>query len=141
MKILIKASCSNEMNWCRHALVELDQEAIDRLLARRELLAFAYNEDSDLSEMIFSEFPGRFYDNVDVDSLLTERQQEEFDREDYLLMPDEFDVDDDPARTECDELVVRDNGFFWKAIPKHTDLRVETSQLSYDVLWQSKVKS
>lgn len=134
MKILLKASCtSSDLDWCRYALVDLDKDGIAQILNRRDAFVEMHSRDTDLSTMTFWGCCD-FYDDLDTDLLLTAEQQESFDRDEFCLIPDSFSVDGEVARTECERLVIMADYFLWSAIPKHSDVTVETRQLNYDVL-------
>ena len=137
MKILMLTSSSNsELGWCEHAFIELSPQDRKDILERRELYQMVHSKASNLWSLVFwDNLPGEFYEDLDLSKHLTEKQLEEFDDERIIVLPDEFTMGDaEPARTECDRLVVEEREFYYKAIVKHTDVYVQTPGLKYDLI-------
>lgn len=136
MKILLTCTSSNpDLSWCRYAVVELTDEARKEVLARRELHQMVKSRDRDLWDLTFWGMPGEFYDDIDTEDLLTDEQQAELESKEWLVLPDDSDIDvSDAARTECDRMVINDDGFYWKCIAKHTDVYIETSKIPYEAV-------
>ena len=93
-------------------------------------------KDNGLWSLTFWGLPGEFYDYDDWDpsEQLTDEQMSLLESQQYIVLPDDFEVPEDAARTECDGAVITAEGVYWKAIAKHTDVYVETRQLPYEVL-------
>jgi hypothetical protein len=145
MKILLKCTTSDEnLNWCRFALVTLSDEAKKEVLARRELFQMVKARDADLWCLNFWGISGDFYDTLNIETLLTDDQLMKLETEDYIVLPDgmvgpasvyqAFFEGLDPARTECDRMIVDDGGFYWKCIVKHTNVYVETVRLPFEAV-------
>ena len=134
MKILLQCTSSDEnLSWCQYALVYLTDDAKKEILTRRELHQMVKSRDKDLWNIDFWGIPGEFYDTLNTEDLLTDEQQAEFESKQYLIMPDDFVLEDEGARTECDRMVIGDDGFWWKCIVKHSDVYIETTRLPYEV--------
>lgn len=150
MRILTCNSLSNSDigGWCEYAVLELYDATIRDILARRELFQTAHRRDKDLWSMVFWGIPGEFYDDLPLDDLLNDDQRAGFETDQYLVLPEEFSLTEDPkikavveaARTECDRLVIEETLFYFKAIVKHTDVYVETPGLKYELLLPTEKK-
>lgn len=134
MKILLQCTSSDEnLSWCQHALVELTDDAKKEVLARRELHQMVKSRDKDLWNIDFWGIPGEFYDELNIEDLLTDELQAEYESKGWLVVPDGFEVTEEASRTECDRMVISDDGFWWKCIVKHTEVYIETTRLPYEV--------
>lgn len=140
MKILVKTTCSSDLSWCQYLLVTLTSETVKEILERRELFQMVNSKSDGLWSLSFWGVPGDFYDDLDFERLLNEKQCADFEDEDFMVLPDDFEIPDDiePARTECDRLVITQDDFYWKAMPKHTDVYVETFNIPYNVLLEGE---
>ena len=136
MKILLTCTSSNsDLCWCQYAIVTLSDEARKEVLARRELHQMVKSRDADLWDLTFWGIPGEFYDDLNIEDLLTDEQHAAFESKDWVVLPDDFeDPVVDAARTECDRMVITVDGFYWKAIAKHTDVYVETATMPYEAV-------
>lgn len=138
MKILFTCFANNEhFDGCQHAVVELSDEAKKEILARRELFQMCKSKDSSLWSLVFWDSVCQYFDYDEWDPLeaLTEEQVKLFETNEYVVLPDDFEIpEDDAARTECDRMVITDDSVYWKCIAKHTDVYVETRNLPYEEL-------
>ena len=160
MKLLMRGFGGEDFaGGCELVLVHLDEDRVREILALRELFQMAKSKAPRLWKMALWDASVEFYDLVEEEededdededededadederesrapcSSLTGRQSEEFDSENYLVLPDDFEMGREPRRTECDQLCVTADGIFWTTIVKHTDVRVETAEVRYDVL-------
>jgi hypothetical protein len=135
MKILLQCTSSNpDLSWCRYALVELTDEAKKEILARRELHQMVKSRDKDVWDLTFWGIPGEFYDDLDPEEWLTVEEQAVFESKEWIVLEADFGIHDDAARTECDRMVINDDGFYWKCIVKHTDVYIETTKIPYEAL-------
>lgn len=146
---------ADSVDGCELALVHLDADRVREILALRELFQMAKSKASQLGEMSLWDASVEFYDLVDAEDeedeeeedededldrdsyaprSLTGEQSAEFDSENFLVLPDDFDMGREPRRTECDQLCVTADGFYWTTIIKHTDARVETAEIPYAML-------
>jgi hypothetical protein len=134
MKILLQCTSSDEnLSWCQYALVTFGDDVKKEVLVRRELHQMVKSRDKDLWNMDFWGIPGEFYDNLNVEDCLTDEQQAILESNGYVVLPDDFEVSDEASRTECDRMVVGDDGFWWKCVVKHTDVYIETTRLPYEI--------
>src|SRR5271166_5689034 len=118
MRLLLRAYPTNEHSaFGRYAVVELDDEALKRIAARRKLFLAAHEQDSQLNEMYFWGSTAEFYgDNFD-----------------------ENDDEDSVDRTDCDQLVVRKEGVAWYAADHYGDVTTMTVVVTYDKLFKDKL--
>lgn len=139
MRILVKATSLCEYDDSVNCfLCELNDETKKLILARRELFQMVRSRDPDVSSMDFHGVPGEFYDEA-FDELLEERQENEFDNKESLVVADDFVIkydeeEDGPIRTECDRMVVNARGFYFTAALKHGSSWVESRELAYELL-------
>lgn len=137
MKILLTCYANSEgFDGCEHAIIELDDAAKKEILAWRELFQMVKSKADSVWSMSFWGIPGAFYDHDNWCPMdqLTDEQAALLESQQYIILPDDFEVPDDASRTECDRTVVTGDGVYWKCIAKHTDVYVETRQLPYEVL-------
>lgn len=156
MKFLVRSSCSvSEMDWGNIALIELDQEAIDKLARYRAVFLAAADAENSLSYMVFRDVHCWWYDDFDAESeraiaVLGEELLAELERNDWVRIPDRIDIkdpddiDDDDSdnvlplvecRTACDLLYVYEAGFYWRAHVKYGDgADVEAWVLPWDTI-------
>ncbi len=142
MKYLLMTSGS-DMPWCGYALVDIDDSLAELIGHRRRLLDEAKKTDtkhlgegsSPLFKMCFWSGLVDWYNEddaaLDLEKLLTKEQQEEFEHERKIVVPDDFEFSIDPSRSECDQMIIWENEVSWMCYPKHTDERVETEQILY----------
>ena len=154
MKILVKSSCTAEgMGWGSAALIQIDQEFRDKLAQYRELHAKLRAEHNVL-ELTFWDCRCYWYDNIELED---GDQMEELgvpapeDGEDYIVLPDDFDFDDDAnededdgedpesvvhmCRTAADRLIIDQESFSFRAYVKHADsANVETWGIPWDAI-------
>ena len=138
MKILVRADSLNEFdNSVNCLLVEIDEDVKKEILARRELLQMVRSRDKQVLSMSFWGIPGDFYDEA-FDELLGENEMT-FDSKQILVMDDDFVIEhereeDGPVRTELDQMVITENGFYFTAGLKYGSSWVESRELSYELL-------
>lgn len=132
MKFLLKCTSSDEnLSWCQYALVLLNDVTRIEVENRRASFTVEKRRDDTLWDQTYWGIPGEFYDDLNLENLLTDDQQATLESQDWLLVPDDFVVTEEAARTECDRMVINDDGFYWKCIVKHTSVYIETAKLPY----------
>lgn len=67
--------------------------------------------------------PGGLAERVDLDGLVWFDEDKEIDTEGV-----------ETKRTDCDQMHATKDGVYWSAYLKHTDLRMETHEIPWDVL-------
>jgi len=147
MRLLLRAYPTNEHSaFGRYAVVELDDEALKRIAARRKLFLAAHEQDSQLNEMYFWGSTAEFYgDNFDEDDDTEESFDGALDGEEWVEIPADFDTtsgnddEDSVDRTDCDQLVVRKEGVAWYAADHYGDVTTMTVVVTYDKLFKDKL--
>lgn len=140
MKLLIKVNCLDEnVNWVDHLVVELSEERQREILKQRELFQMVASKSPDLSMMLFWGIPGEFYQGCIEDEEdggnFTKEQVATYENDEFLVLPEDFeDEDQTPIRTDLDCTVITADGFYFRAICKHTDVYVESVELKYETM-------
>jgi hypothetical protein len=107
-KFVLRASCSNEyLDGFDFFVVEIGPEYARLLLERIKLLQAVRAKDDEAYELYFWDYSGDYFGGD----------------------PDEQDGPSEPSRTECHQLVAREDEVLWTAIPKHTDVTVTTDSI------------
>lgn len=104
-------------------VIEITPEYAKVLLGRLTIFKNAAFSDLDLLEMYFWDASGEYY-GIDWDK--TENEFDEKGRE--IVVPDGT----KPGRTEIDQVVIRANGVFWTAMPKHSSVYIITAPIQWD---------
>ena len=136
------------------AVVEVSDALKDSILKRFETFKTLKSQFDDLAYVVFWDCTPDYYseygtiEHAQEDGTtvcrLTEDERELFETEEYLviseerkkeLFPENLPEEVGPHRCEIDRLLVADDGFYWRAAPKHSDSGwVETTRLTYEVL-------
>jgi hypothetical protein len=128
--VLLRVTSSNsDYNAdCALALVQIDKELAKKILERRKLFLQERGNDVELVEKYYWSGSAHFYENGGkVDELYDE----------HLTDDDLVELDEDPVkrteemRTECDQMIIREDGVAWTMIPKHSDIYITTSIIPY----------
>jgi hypothetical protein len=132
--LLSKAVPSDEyVDDCRYAIITIDEDMARRLEMQRKIFQKVKEEDSSLWEMYF--WGGSitwFSDLSDKDEGLREKLDNE---EVIAATPEDREwVEDSAQRVECDQVVIREDGFCFTAILKHTSIYVLTPAIGFDRL-------
>ncbi len=129
MKLILECH-SADVGQIAHAVIQLDDAAVAKILARGETFRALHAADSEATSVEFSVGSCRFY-------LHDDNCAEALDEagESHVFVGDDFEADggedDDGERTECDTLVVTENDVWWTCLPKHGDIIVETEPVSF----------
>lgn len=147
MRLLMTASASVECD-VGYATVNVTREYAQTILKRAKAFLAAKNEDRDAYEHYFWDsgalsrgcaflrFPGTEpEDNEDGDDD-DDVFSAEFDDSDRWVRTqlDDQDLSRYLSRTECDQMVIREDGVTWTAVWKHTDAWVCTEVIPYHVI-------
>jgi hypothetical protein len=135
MKLLIKVSCpSFDHRNCNYAIATIGSVEKLYLLHRRELLSKITGEVTDAHQLTFWGSFAKYYDNLDLDLFLDAAQQHEFEEEEYVQIPEDFEPHKGEARTEYELTVLSEDGFYFSAQSLEMDVPIETSGMSFSVL-------
>lgn len=103
--VCIEVRSSYEGSLIDHATFEVTESLCRNIVERRGVWQLAKQVDSDFYEMSFWDGTPDFF---------------------------EGDNEEDPARVECVQMVVRETGVLWTAYPKHCDYEVRTEEIRYE---------
>lgn len=131
------STCSEYDGDCSYAVIEIDNELAKEILAKRELFQMVKSKASEVLDIRFWDGSTTWFHELDaIKHLLpgsVEDAEDHAHSEPFLRLKDDGEVPDG-QRTECDTLVLTNDYFEWRAIPKHCSLHVETSGIKYEVL-------
>ena len=85
----------------------------------------------------FSQWVGseRAPDSGDEPTVARTIEELRVDKREIVQAPEDFEVEEDQfARVECEQMIVRSGGIAFAAVPKHGDFHVSTAQLSMEWL-------
>lgn len=135
---LLQVSSDDGEGEASYGLVVLDEEKAKRVAARRKVFDAALEKEPELYAMNFWDGTCYFYTLAayeEIEEQLGYDRWRELDEEGLIEVDEEFSIDDEhEVRTDCDLMVVAEDGFHWEANSKHGASRFETRQLKYDVL-------
>ena len=144
MVFLLKSFLSGAgdgISWANYAVVDLDADDLRQLATRRRAFLAAKAEDDSLLEMWFWDHAACFY-GYEVEIPGVEGDGGEY--LDELLKADDtraLTADEcaklsalEPDRTDCAQVVVREQGVCWYALDKYSDVTTLTAEVSWDAL-------
>jgi len=167
MRLLLQSCSTNEEDtFGRYAIVDLDDEWLKRIAARRKLLLAACEQDKELYEMYFwgssAEFYGTEMNEVEgseehFDDALDDKKQwieitEDFEKD--LIQGDKQSAcnkcgslspwrcgcyEITPDRTDCDQMVITKDGVKWFACDKYSGVTTTTATVPYEQLFKDKL--
>src|SRR5271154_1012525 len=92
MKLLLRVTPNAEHEyWCGHVLMQMDENCIKSLMAKRELFQMAAARDKSIVEIYFwSAIPTYYFEDgaLDFDDCLTQTEIEVFGKKEMLVVPD-----------------------------------------------------
>jgi len=152
MRLLLKAWNTNEhLSFGRYAIVDVTDEMLKHIAARRKIFLAAHEQDKELYEMYFwdcaAEFYGdRFGSNGDgEDDTVEESFDEALDEDEWVEISEDFETTGDegnptmPDRTDCDQMVIREEGVTWYAQDHYGDTTTMTVIVTYKDLFKDKL--
>jgi len=154
--VIVKVWSSNPFNngGCDFAIVELHQELANVALRRITILCDQKSLDPCVYETYywgseaeyFNAWPdqGRASEDTNTACMNLEERLEQLqvDRREMVVTTEKFVVfEKHIALVECGQMVVRENGIAFTAIPKHTDFYVTTAEIPKEVLHQAVISS
>jgi hypothetical protein len=152
MKLLLRVSSSNEYcdGGCEYAAVELTRELASLALRRIEVLKEHKKTDELVYETYYWDFNAEYFslradftnmpEKVKTTILAVAEIVEALAVDDNELVraPDDFKVvEAQLAAAECGQMIVRDEGVAFPAIPKHCDFYVTTAEIPVSVLQEA----
>jgi hypothetical protein len=136
MKLISIVTGEDDAYGCDYALIDLGPELARLALSRVVMLKEQKRRDEDLDEMYFWDYHAQYF------SPWVGEKAEEADRlaamldglpaiaPDLMTAPDDFSVQEALlARVECCQMIVREDGIAFVAIPKHTSSYIFTAEI------------
>lgn len=151
MPVILNVWSSNPFNngGCDFAVVELTPELANLALRRIATLCEQKGLDPGVYETYYWGSEAEYFspwvehagqsDELDAPCSQAEKLPEslQFGERDLVVVADKFAVlETQIARVECGQMVVREDGISFTAIPKHTDFYVTTADIPKEVLQQ-----
>lgn len=140
MKLILETTSSDE-NYngdCDYATVELTPNLAKIALRRIKALKQIHQQDDQLWEMYFWDDSPIFFEGYDELESLTDAETGEtcvFSRSMPFHAAAKFKVPADHfQRTECGQMIVREEEIAWTAIPKHSSVYVTTMPIPLSLL-------
>ena len=145
MKYLFSPVTGGEFNPCAGALIRLSQERIETLLQRKAVFDAVKAKDPDCLEMYYWDAtPHWVSDGTDLNDDETSAPDlieqiealtgQPMDWHKAALLPVGAELDVRVMRSECDQVLVREEGVIWLTIPKHMDSEVRTFEIPWAVI-------
>ena len=137
---LLKSFLACDETWCAYALVEIKDELIKEIAAVRKAFLTVKGLHDNLYEMYLWDGLATFYTShafLDLEERLTESQLKTLEDGVPLEVTEGFKLDEDHIdRTECDQMIIREDGVAWYCIPKHSDTTATTALIPYETLFK-----
>ena len=156
MPAILKVWSSNPFNngGCDFAIVEFTAELVSLALRRIAVLCDQKSLDPCIYETYYwgsqAEYFNAWLDHVGASeekkASCTDLEQRlerlQVDSREVVFTKEEFIVfEKQIATVECGQMIVRENGIAFTAIPKHTDFYVTTAEIPKDVLQQAVISA
>ena len=140
MKLVSTVSSDQETWGCDYALIDLSPELASLARRRVNILKTQKQADQQLDEMYFWDFHVEYFSpwedevaSADPLSAMLERLLPVAG--DLLRAPDDFAVPENLlARVECSQMIIREEGIAFIAIPKHASYYIRTSEVPLRLL-------
>lgn len=152
MKLILRVSSSNEYcdGGCEYAAVDLTRELAGLALRRIQVLKEHKKTDELVYETYYWDFTAEYFslradfpnisEKVKTTILAVAEIVEALavDDNEVVTAPDDIEVvEAQIAAVECNQMVVREDGIAFLAIPKHCDLYVTTAEIHVPVLQEA----
>lgn len=117
------------------AAVTFSPERVNTIRRRRETYRLARSADNDLWTLSFWDAAAWWLEDLDLDEVLSGEAQKQFDVDEWAILPASFDLENHPTltRTETDMMIIDDSGLWWCSELKHTDIRIESVRITWEV--------
>jgi len=136
MRLISMVTAADDAFGCDYALVELTPDLGRLALRRIAMLRDQKRTDADLCETYFWDYHAEYFSPWIAEAKeCDESLAEMLDglptvAEDWMEAPAEFSIPDSlRARMECCQIIVRESGIAFVAIPKHTSSYVTTAEI------------
>ena len=147
MRVILKV-WSSSPHWnggCDYAIVDLAPELASVALRRIGTLREQQATDPQLDESYFWDSHAAYFspwvgnerapDSGDEPNVARTIEELQVDEREIVQAPEDFEVEEDQfARVECEQMIVRSGGIAFVAVPKHGDFHVSTAAISLEWL-------
>ena len=137
MKLVLVLACRATKEWAdtdvRYAVIDLTEERIAKLRARKATFDRLRKKDEDLTSLEFSD-PTHFFDYDN------EACEEALPDENLRFLGDDFDPGEEYADTECDTMVINAQDVWWTCYDAG-DVHIQTEPVPYEDLWAAIERS
>ena len=150
MRVILKVWGSSP-HWnggCDYAIVELAPELASVALRRIGRLREQQAADRQLDESYFWDSHAAYFspwvgserapDSGDEPTVARTIEELRVDKREIVQAPEDFEVEEDQfARVECEQMIVRSGGIAFAAVRKHGDFHVSTAEILME--WLERV--
>lgn len=141
MKLISLVTCSDDVFGCDYAMVDLTPKLAGLALSRLAILKEQKHFDVGLVESYFWEDRVEYFspwlaeEEKDADTLADTLDRLLAVAGEWMEAPADFSIPDSlKARVECCQMVARESGIAFVAIPKHTSSYVFTAEIPLPLL-------
>lgn len=126
MRFVLKVNGGGDAVQAEGAIILLDATERERLLRRRALFLGVKAYESELFYMEYSDAVDwvELFDNEELGEKVCDEE----------LVTDPQDFGNTPLRVECETCLIDERGVHWSCLVKHTEVRLETSYLPWDLI-------
>jgi hypothetical protein len=130
VKLIVNTYAHDEIDGYDYAFLDITPELANVIIKRREALKQLFSHDSEACQIEYYDFGPVFSYSLpeSIESLMD--NGEDFKETDACAE----DFEDLAERTECDRMVITSSDVYWTCYAKHTDVRIETRPIPYDVI-------
>ena len=135
--LLMTWQSEEDSNQAAYALVGIDANKAKDILAKKELFQMARAKDQELYQLSFWDRRCYFYNMAagdDIENQLGgEKAMESFIDDGKCLVSESFVLPDEyETRTDADQIVLTEDGFFWRSNSHHGCGRFETRPIKFE---------
>jgi hypothetical protein len=116
------------------AHVEITPELARTILARSKAFRQLKEKDGAAYSMRYWDSSVEFFSSIDtmeIDTWTDDLETEIMEKGSKTFSEKPFEDDEEPERTECDQMIVDEDGVSWKCYAKHTDIEWVTGEIPY----------
>jgi len=130
MKYILPVNCNADFMEIDAAVVDVDEELLTTIKARRQIFNLAHGDAPDLYSMRYWCGAPDFFDTVHADDDVCEG----LETGETIEAAEDF-APSELSRVEVVTMIVSDSGVHWIAFPKHCDEELRTEELRWDELF------
>jgi hypothetical protein len=124
---------------CSYAVIDIDRDLAKSILEQKELFQMVNSRAPEVCSLEFYNDTARYYSDLEELEHLFEEGTDLDDVRDrvsdceVMVVRDDVELPDSET-VFCDTLVVGERCFYWRCIPKHYSMTIETEALIYEML-------